>query len=210
MKVFVIDTQLMCDEGAESERHDYVDMVEDKIKFFSNTKAPYFLIMGHYPVWSAGVKGSSECLLYTLRPLMHKYNVNAYFCGDEHVMQHFTDNYLNHTVEYIVSGATNFIDDRPLNIDKVSNETLKFFWQTGEDQTINCENCTGAIVYAKADKSFLSLRYVDTQGREIHKVDIFPRELPKEPSNSASTITSQAYKLFFCFVYLRSLLGLLF
>lgn len=50
---------------------------------------------------SAGFKGSSECLLYALRPIIHKYKVSAYFCSDDHTMQHFSDSYLDATVEYL-------------------------------------------------------------------------------------------------------------
>lgn len=103
-------------------------------------------------------------------------------------MQHFSDNYLNHTVEYVVTGATTFVDERALNINKVSNETLRFFWQTGENQFLNCENCSGAVVYAKADKAFINFRYIDTNGNDIYSFNIFPREafIPDELISSGA------------------------
>lgn len=68
------------------------------------------------------------------------------------------------------------MDERALNINKVSNETLRFFWQSGENQFLNCENCSGAIVYAKADKAFINFRYIDTNGNDIYSFNIFPRQ----------------------------------
>lgn len=85
-------------------------------------------------------------------------------------------------LRYVVSGATTFVDERAININKVSNETLRFFWQSGENQFLNCENCSGAIVYAKADKAFINFRFIDTNGNDIYSFNIFPR-LPYVPSD---------------------------
>lgn len=178
IKSLIIDTQLICDEGTESEREVYLNKVENKIRDLSNTNAYYFLVMGHYPVWSAGVKGPNQCLVNKLRPILHKYKVDGYFCGDEHGMQHFSHSFENQTVQYLVSGATCFVDDEPKNMDKINKEDLKFFWQTNEQQFINCENCSGAFVVAKANKQKLDLQYVNTKGEEIHRFTIYPRRRP--------------------------------
>lgn len=41
----------MCDEGNETERYDYIDKVDEKIKELATTTAPYLLILGHSPIW---------------------------------------------------------------------------------------------------------------------------------------------------------------
>lgn len=200
IKALVIDTMAMCDEGTESEKEIYFRKVENKIKDSANTKAYFFLVLGHYPVWSAGVKGPNQCLVDKLRPVLHKYKVDGYFCGDEHGMQHFSYKYLNQTVEYLVSGATCFIDDNDPHRDLVDKDSLKFFWKTGEEQFINCQNCTGAFVVATADKTKMELRYINTKGEEIHRFNLNPRYTSNP--NSAQKIDSNF--LFFLVLFLIS------
>lgn len=53
----------MCDEGTETERYDYIDMVEAKIKEFATTTAPYLLILGHSPIWCEFSKNRKKNLI---------------------------------------------------------------------------------------------------------------------------------------------------
>ena len=102
-----------------------------------------------------------------------------------------------------MSGATTFVDERALNINKVSNETLRFFWQSGENQYLNCENCSGAIVYGKADKAFINFRYIDTNGNDIYSFNIFPRQpyVANETTsaNDAAPCQFIGFKIFIAF-----------
>ena len=87
------------------------------------------------------------------------------------------------------------MDERPLNMNKVSNETLRFFWQSGENQYLNCENCSGAIVYAKADKAFINFRYIDTNGNDIYSFNIFPRQ-PYVESDTVNGAAESSISIF--------------
>jgi len=60
-------------------------------------------------VWSVGRHGPTEALKDRLRPMLIKYNVNAYFCGHDHDMQHIHED--DSTVEYFLSGAGHETED---------------------------------------------------------------------------------------------------
>lgn len=176
MKVVVIDTQLICDEGSDSEKDLYLKRVEEKIKYHSDTLASYFIVAGHYPVWSVGEKGTNQCMVKKVRPLLHKYKVTAYFSGDEHTMSHFTENYLNHTVEYLISGSSNFIVDSEAHLNTIPDKSMiKFTWTSGYNQTIGCTNCAGAFVTVKTTEESMELRYIDTNNNLLHEIKFEPR-----------------------------------
>jgi tartrate-resistant acid phosphatase type 5 len=143
IKVLVIDTQKICDEGTDKERDEYLKQVDMKMNEFSKVNPPYFIVCGHYPVWSVGVTGSNECMVSKIRPLLHKNKVNAYFSGHDHTLEHLRDTYLNVTVDFIISGATCFVEDSTPNMNTVPKDSLKFTWKSGEDQYVGCKNCSG-------------------------------------------------------------------
>ena len=89
--VLMLDTVLLCGNTAsdfglfgsqyETRYNDtisnyYFENIEKKLKQISNTPVPYIIVAGHYPVWSIGIHGPSECLVQKLRPLLHKYRVS--------------------------------------------------------------------------------------------------------------------------------------
>ncbi|RMZ94626.1 tartrate-resistant acid phosphatase type 5-like isoform X1, partial [Brachionus plicatilis] len=182
IKAVVIDTQKICDEGTDAEMGEYLQRVIERIEKFSETDAYYYIVLGHYPLWSIGELGPNYCMVKKLRDTLHKNKVDGYFTGHEHALQHFTDTYLNHTVEFLVSGATNFVIDTPINKDEINQDMIKYFWISGEDQQINCETCSGAIVLGKADKNLMNLRFIDTKENELYSFDLKTR---RKASNSA-------------------------
>lgn len=67
-------------------------MTEGQVRWFESTlsrsTADVKIVVGHRPLFSAGAKhGSSPYMQKKLEPVMVKYGVTAYLCGDDHELQ---------------------------------------------------------------------------------------------------------------------------
>jgi tartrate-resistant acid phosphatase type 5 len=181
----MIDTVLMCgNTGYDWQTHAppqlnsiwerlladiYFKGFEDKLKQVASTNVPYIVVAGHFPVWSIAEHGPTKCLLDKLRPLLHKYNVSAYFSGHDHNLQLITDTYLNHTVQYIVSGSANFVDESQAHKDSIPPNSLKFHWAD------NTKVINGGFNIVKANRNNMTITFVETDGKELYQTVIFPR-----------------------------------
>lgn len=179
----MVDTVLLCgmgddDDGQqprfESEEDarrasDYFDALEKRLAAVAVTRVPYIIVSGHHEVWSIGHVGPVQCLVDRLRPLLHTYNVTAYFCGHEHDMQYLRDDYLGSSVGYVVSGAANFVDPNATHTDSVPPGSLKFYWA---DKT---EILKGSFVVAQASRRNITLTYIDTDGKSLYQTYLYPR-----------------------------------
>jgi tartrate-resistant acid phosphatase type 5 len=67
----------------------------------SDNAATWLLMVGHYPIFSAGSHGDSEEMVSTIQPLITKYGVHAYFCGHDHISEHL----MHEGSHYFVAGA---------------------------------------------------------------------------------------------------------
>lgn len=94
----MIDTQLLCgNTGADyffknenkifrprtksSLRRIYFKSIESKLERMASQNYSYVIVAGHYPVWAVAEHGPTKCLVSKLRPLLHKYKIDAYFSG---------------------------------------------------------------------------------------------------------------------------------
>ena len=59
-----------------------------------------------HAVWSVAEHGPTDVLVKTLKPMMEKTGVTAYFCGHDHNMQHLNDS----GIDYYVVGAGHLTD----------------------------------------------------------------------------------------------------
>ena len=53
----------------------------------SQEEPTWLLVAGHYPIFSVGEHGDTSELKDYLLPLLQKYNVDAYFCGHDHLSE---------------------------------------------------------------------------------------------------------------------------
>lgn len=133
------------------------------------TSVPYILVAGHFPVWSIGSHGPTKCLVDRLRPLLHKYGISAYLCGHEHNLQLIRDSYLNHTVNYVVSGCSSFNDPIRAHVKDVPANSLKFDW-TDWSLLFN-----GGLIVVQADAINMNLTFYSTAGQSLYMTTIKPR-----------------------------------
>jgi hypothetical protein len=153
-----------------------------------------------------GTKGPNWCMVEKVRPLLKKYGANAYFDGDEHVMQHFSEPVgPGKSLEYFVSGCTAFIDDNSTHSDCVNPKYLRYFWKTNEDQYIGCQNCSGAIVYIEASDNKMDFTYVSTNNVELYKTTMSPRN--SNLINVGSSMFKNNFNLvIYCYIMLLFLI----
>merc|ERR1712110_175780 len=64
------------------------------------SKADYLWVTGHYPIWSVGSDGSTQCLISRLQPLLQQYGAH-YISGHDHNLEHFVHN----ETQMFVAGA---------------------------------------------------------------------------------------------------------
>ena len=114
-----------------------------------------------------------------IRPLIRKYNVNAYFSGDEHGLEHFSESSLSYSsmsLEYIISGGMSFLDtSMGKNLKQVKSEYVKFFWNVSH-HNIDCINCSGGFVFYKATSREINCTFITTNNEVIYSMTIFPRK----------------------------------
>jgi len=66
-----------------------------------NSKADWLIVIGHYNMYTGGWHGSNRNLINMLKPIFIKYQVDMYFAGHCHNLEHLTDS----GIEYIISGS---------------------------------------------------------------------------------------------------------
>jgi len=115
----------------------------------ANSKEEWKFVVGHHPVFSAGSDhGITPEMMSMLKPMLEKYNVQAYICGHDHTMQHLQRPHS--AVDYFVSGGGG--DVIPLG----SYPPMKFGRSTSgfADIAINGDS--------------LTLQFIDQEGRIIY------------------------------------------
>ena len=150
----------------------YLQSIEEQLEKIYKSNVSYIIVAGHFPVYSISSHGPTKCLVDNLRPLLHKYSVSAYLCGHDHNLQHISDTYLGTTVEYILSGASNFNDNSTEHQSDIPIDSLKFFWGLGEFELIH-----GGLVVMSANVDNLTVTYYETNGKELYQTVIKPRKV---------------------------------
>lgn len=85
----------------EQQHADQLAWIETELK--KPRTAPFLVVMGHHPIYSDGPHGDHARLIRDWDPLFRKYNVNFYFAGHDHDMQHLE--FEGHPTSFFLSGG---------------------------------------------------------------------------------------------------------
>jgi acid phosphatase len=113
----------------------------------ASSKAPWKLVIGHHPIYSAGLgHGSEPDLIENLLPILQKHGVQAYFCGHDHDLQHLKAG----GVTLILSGGGS--EHRPV---------------FAIPETRFSRSASG-FALASLRPHEMQVRFVDDKGRQLH------------------------------------------
>lgn len=116
----------------------------------SNSNAKWKIVIGHHPLYSSGKRfGKTDEVRSVLEPVFEKFNVDAYFAGHEHDMQH--NRAEGKTVDHFISGGGSEI--RPVG----QQSFTKFAKSTGGFATVGIKD-TAMLV-----------QFVDHNGKVIYR-----------------------------------------
>ncbi|PIC52428.1 hypothetical protein B9Z55_002538 [Caenorhabditis nigoni] len=151
----------------------------------SQSSAQYLIVSGHYPMHSMSSHGPTECLRSRLDPLLKRYNVNAYFSGHDHSLQHFEyDGNEGHKIHYVVSGAASRADASTKHIKEFSKDNLKFNYP--EKSWFSWSPVSqlgfrkGGFIYAEFGHESARLDFYDKNGKQLYATFIPTRQILTE------------------------------
>ncbi|RUS81865.1 hypothetical protein EGW08_010388 [Elysia chlorotica] len=175
--IVFIDTVLLCgntklDDDVGQPQHDgkeskdkYWDTVKDYLK---HSKANYLFTAGHFPIYSVGAHGPTECLTKDLQPMLETFEANGHFCGHDHNLQHL----MVHTnqgqrIDYFVSGMANFVNPSTKHKGDVPDGSLQFH---------NANYFTkGGFLYAEATPQNMTFTFIAASGQVLYTTVLEPR-----------------------------------
>ena len=92
------------EEYSKVKKEDTLKQLQWMNATLSSSKAQWKIVVGHHPVYSAGLHhGNTKELIDQVRPILERNHVQAYISGHEHVLQHIKAK--NDPIDYFISGA---------------------------------------------------------------------------------------------------------
>ncbi|WP_286234328.1 purple acid phosphatase family protein [Thalassotalea sediminis] len=134
---------------AETQQQDAKKQLDWIKKQLATTTADWKIVIGHHPLYSSGKRfGKTGEIQRVLEPILEKYQVDAYFAGHEHDMQHNKPK--QSTVDHFVSGGGSEI--RPVK----QRSFTKF------------AKATGGFAAVVVNEKTLLVQFIDHQGNIIY------------------------------------------
>lgn len=154
VQFIAVDTTPFVTEYRKKRRFRHVEWEEPEIQLqwldsvLTASTADWKIVIGHHPIYSAGSKhGDTPELIQQLKPVLHKHQVQAYFSGHEHDLQHLRD---AKELNYFVSGAGSKIRKSGWkDISLFGKGTAGFMIVTflGNEMEVRCVDDKGEIIY---------------------------------------------------------------
>jgi hypothetical protein len=123
-------------------------------KELSESKGNWIFVFGHHPVYSASSKhGNTEEMIKKIKPLLEKFDADAYFCGHDHDFQHLREK--GRKLDYFVTGTGG--DTRPANSNEMSlfsrsEPGFSIVSLKGDSLSVSFININGEVIYSFAKK----------------------------------------------------------
>ncbi|HTX22675.1 MAG TPA: tartrate-resistant acid phosphatase type 5 family protein [Candidatus Aquilonibacter sp.] len=155
---FYLDTTPMIkkyyDVGEKTRANVHMQDVPKQMAWFKDalakSTAQWKFVIGHHPIYSGGEHGDTPELIESVLPLLHEYNVQAYFNGHDHDLQH------------LEAGAVNFFD---------SGAGSRFRATAKSKYTKFAEGCSGfTAVTLEADQ--MRVRMIDIHGTLLYTATV--------------------------------------
>jgi len=179
-------------ETQQTRKQEQLTCLED---YLSNSAADYLVVAGHYPIFSTGKNspGDMTSMVEAVYPLLAKYNVDVYYAGHDHLLQHLS----YQGIDFVISGAAGK-PDNSLTSGISSAADMKFAVATGGfvytevtsgEMTMNFVDYTGAVLYTttRAQTRVTGSREPTTEPSQMPSV---PTVIP---TNMPSTYTPTFY-----------------
>lgn len=99
----------------------------------NTSTADWIIVVGHFPVFSAGENGPTPYLVERLLPLLAKANVALYFSGHDHQLEHIGPSFwpVPSNVDFVVSGAGAKYNYSRDHIGDIPEGTLRYQYNQG-------------------------------------------------------------------------------
>lgn len=161
--------------------NDQLHHIENMLINLTTSENPptWLLMAGHYPVYSGGEHGDTDELVQYLQPLIEKYNVDAYYCGHDHISEHLKYG----STHYFVAGAGSMTD----KLGNTNTQANLIWYGVGYS----------AFAVGEATSTSLTVSFVDTSNTvtyayTISKLSFFPSPEPASipPTSKPTKISS--------------------
>jgi len=131
-------------------------------KTLSESKADYLIVAGHYPIHSVCEHGPTAALQTTVKPLLQKYKVSAFFAGHDHCAEHID---VGDGVQYHGIGSAAY---------HVKSEAHKSTLKSGQLKYHDGDN-GGGFASMLVSKSEILVTHHDDDGKRLYNATISPR-----------------------------------
>ena len=159
IKIIMIDTNALCRE--DNGKKSYSTQIEAILQETRRSNISFVVAVGHDPVWTyAGY--SKNCLNGKLKPLLHHYNVKAYFGAHDKLFQHVTETHLDTRVEYFTSGNGAYVQTEY----ESNNDYL------GSAAKLRFRGYSGGFIRVQANNTHMIVGFIDSKSVNIYNYAI--------------------------------------